>query len=67
MNRRQFLAATFTTSASFAAPSSKQPNILFISVDDMNDWIGCLRSYPGVKTPNLDKLASRGALFADAA
>ena len=61
MTRRQFLA----TSALAAAPSAK-PNVLFISVDDMNDWIGCLGGYNGVKTPNIDRLAKRGVLFANA-
>jgi len=37
-----------------------------VSVDDMNDWVGCLRGYPGVSTPNIDRLAARGALFSDA-
>ncbi len=65
MNRRQFLGTTLLAAA--AAPAqTTPPNILFISVDDMNDWVGCLRGYPGVSTPNIDRLAKRGALFADA-
>ncbi|MSU53293.1 MAG: sulfatase, partial [Opitutaceae bacterium] len=36
------------------------PNILFIAVDDLNDWIGPLRGHPQVKTPHLDRLAKRG-------
>ena len=40
--------------------------MLLVSVDDMNDWVGCLGGYPGVKTPNIDALAGRGALFRDA-
>jgi arylsulfatase A-like enzyme len=36
-----------------------------ISVDDMNDWVGCL-GYRGVQTPNLDALARRGVLFSNA-
>ena len=62
MNRRQFLFAC--AGSAFAAPAAK-PNVIFVSVDDMNDWIGCLRGYPGVQTPNIDRLAKRGALFAD--
>jgi arylsulfatase A-like enzyme len=31
----------------------------------MNDWVGCLRGYPGVQTPNIDALARRGVLFSD--
>jgi arylsulfatase A-like enzyme len=43
-----------------------RPNVLMVSVDDMNDWVGCLGSYPGVRTPNIDRLASGGVLFTDA-
>ena len=43
-----------------------QPNILFIAIDDLNDWIGCLDGYPGLKTPNIDLLAERGVLFTNA-
>lgn len=41
----------------------KAKNVLFISIDDMNDWINVLGGYPGVKTPNLDRLASLGVVF----
>lgn len=46
--------------------SSSKPNVLFISVDDMNDWVGCLEGHPQAKTPNLDRLAARGILFTNA-
>ena len=42
------------------------PNILFIAIDDQNDWIGCLGGHPQVKTPNIDALAARGTLFLNA-
>ena len=32
----------------------------------MNDWVGCLGGYPGVRTPNIDRLARRGVLFRNA-
>ena len=41
------------------------PNVLFISVDDWNDWLGCLGNNQA-KTPNLDRLASRGTIFRNA-
>ena len=50
--------------AVLAAPA--QPNVLFIAVDDLNDWIGCLGGHPQAKTPHLDRLAARGTLFANA-
>jgi len=43
-----------------------RPNVLMIAVDDMNDWVGCLGGYPGVKTPHIDRLAQRGMLFTNA-
>lgn len=43
-----------------------KPNVLFISVDDLNDWIGCLGGHPQAKTPNLDRLAASGVLFRNA-
>lgn len=43
--------------------SSKTPNVLFIAVDDLNNWLGCMDGHPNTKTPNLDELASNGVLF----
>src|SRR5262245_37665618 len=42
------------------------PNVLFLAVDDLNDWVGCLGKRTDVKTPNIDKLAKRGELFTHA-
>jgi len=44
----------------------KKPNILLIAIDDLNDWIGCLGGHPQAKTPNIDRLAAQGVLFANA-
>jgi arylsulfatase A-like enzyme len=63
MNRRHFLASI---SAATGLAQSRRPNVLSLSVDDLNDWVGCLGGYPGVKTPNIDKLARRGVSFSDA-
>ena len=49
-----------------AARSSNPPNVLFLAVDDMNDWIGCLETTPRALTPNLDRLAARGVNFTNA-
>ena len=45
---------------------SAKPNILFLAIDDQNDWIGCLHGHPQVKTPHIDRLAKRGTLFTNA-
>ena len=46
---------------------SERPNVLFLAVDDMKDWVNCLGGYKGtVVTPNIDALAARGTLFTNA-
>jgi arylsulfatase A-like enzyme len=45
---------------------TEKPNVLFIAVDDLNDWVGFLGGHPNTKTPNLDELASRGVSFTNA-
>jgi arylsulfatase A-like enzyme len=48
------------------ADAPTRPNVLFIAIDDLNDWVGCLAGHPQVKTPNIDRLAKRGILFTNA-
>jgi len=48
------------------AARKDKPNVLFMAIDDLNDWVGCLGGHPDVKTPNLDRLAQRGVLFTNA-
>jgi len=74
MNRREFLSRAGLGAASLlasplplgAAERSRRPNVLFIAVDDLNDWCGCYAGHPQAKTPNIDRLASRGVLFTNA-
>ena len=49
-----------------AAEAAARPNVLFIAIDDLNDWVGCLGGHPQARTPHLDRLARRGVLFATA-
>lgn len=49
-----------------AEETVKQPNVLFISIDDLNDWVGGLNGNPQVITPNMDKLFEQGVLFTNA-
>ena len=46
-----------------AAP---KPNVLFIAIDDQNDWIGAFGGHPLAKTPHIDRLAKRGTAFLNA-
>ena len=40
-----------------------RPDVLFIAIDDMNDWISLLDPESPIRTPNLERLARRGVLF----
>jgi len=49
-----------------AQQNTQKPNVLFLAIDDLNDWVSCLRGHANVSTPNIDRLAARGVLFANA-
>ena len=51
---------------STSAAEPKRPNVLFIVIDDMNDWVGYLGGNPQAKTPCMDALAASGTAFANA-
>jgi arylsulfatase A-like enzyme len=52
--------------ASARAAADPRPNVLFIAVDDLNDWVHHLGGHPQGATPNIDRLAQRGVTFARA-
>jgi arylsulfatase A-like enzyme len=43
-----------------------RPNIIFIAIDDLNDWVSPLGVHAQSQTPNIARLAARGTLFANA-
>jgi len=46
-----------------ANASERRPNVLFIVVDDLNDWISVLDRSAPIRTPALERLAQRGVTF----
>ncbi|MGY8718677.1 MAG: sulfatase-like hydrolase/transferase, partial [Verrucomicrobiia bacterium] len=46
--------------------AARPPNVLFISIDDLNDWTGSQGGHPQAITPNLDRLAGQGMQFTNA-
>ena len=49
---------------SLVSSAKQKPNVLFISVDDMNDWAGLTKGYPGkVYVPNIKRLKNMGVTF----
>ena len=63
--KRLILFYVFCASVVNSTTAAK-PNVLFIAVDDLNDWIGCMGGHPQARTPNLDRLAASGILFNNA-
>ena len=43
-----------------------KPNVLFIAIDDLNDWVGFMGGHPQARTPHMDALAKRGRNFLNA-
>ncbi|MEE3229580.1 MAG: sulfatase-like hydrolase/transferase, partial [Planctomycetota bacterium] len=66
MKRILILALAFICNAEIFSQTPRRPNVLFIAVDDLNDWVNCMGGRKGVHTPNIDRLASRGLLFTNA-
>lgn len=49
-----------------AEGAERRPDVLFIAIDDLNDWVGHLGGNPDVRTPNIDSLARMGVSFTNA-
>jgi len=47
----------------FATNPPARPNVLFIAVDDLRDWVGYFGHNPQAKTPNYDRLSRMGTSF----
>jgi arylsulfatase A-like enzyme len=59
-------AASQRSEAQEIARRGGKPNVLFIAIDDLNDWTGMLKGNPQAKTPHMDRLASLGMVFTNA-
>ncbi|MGD8534248.1 MAG: sulfatase-like hydrolase/transferase [Candidatus Aminicenantes bacterium] len=74
LNRRDFIKAIGMGAAGLAfqgcgrgkkgaASLGENPNVLFVSIDDLNDWIEPLGGHPQSQTPNLKRLAQQAVNF----
>lgn len=67
MIRNFFSVALLTTLLISACTQEVQkPNILFIAIDDMNDWIGVFGGNPQTLTPHIDEFANEATIFQNA-
>ena len=60
------LLLAFWVGLSSAEEEGAQPNVLFIAVDDLNDYAMGLNPEFRAQTPHMDALADRGTLFSNA-
>ena len=61
--KHRFVICSFLVAFCSGTQAAKTPNVLFIAVDDLRDWVGHLSGHPNAKTPNIDRLAKRGVSF----
>ncbi len=70
LHRRRLLQGLAASSLVGLSPhglaAGERPDVLFISIDDLNDWAGILGGHPQARTPNLDRLAQKGLSFDNA-
>jgi arylsulfatase A-like enzyme len=61
-----FLFLLISPSCLTAAAVDKRADVVFIVVDDLNDWVGVMGGHPQSLTPNFDRVARQGMLFTNA-
>ncbi|MCB1225098.1 MAG: sulfatase [Verrucomicrobiales bacterium] len=68
LHRLRLPLLTLGAALALAAPSpaAAPRDVLFIAVDDLNDWTGHLKGHPQARTPNIDRLVARGVTFTNA-
>ena len=64
--RKETVITTQQSAVPKNSPKQKRLNVLFIAVDDLNDWEGALGGHPQAKTPNMDRLFKQGVIFTNA-
>ena len=50
------------TTGIISATAAGRPNVLFVSVDDLNDWVNVFGGHPQVKTPHIENFAASGSI-----
>ena len=62
---RSVLVSVIVFVSSALSLAGERPNVLFIAVDDLNDWIGCLGGHPDEQSPDIDARCVRTVDFVD--
>ncbi|MFC2080006.1 sulfatase [Bacteroidota bacterium] len=60
------ITTLFLMAITACTQEKEQPNVLFIAIDDLNDWVGAFGGNPQMLTPHMDELASQSVVFQNA-
>jgi arylsulfatase A-like enzyme len=63
---RLFVLCLAAYSSLFQVASAERPSVLFVNVDDWNDWNEVLQGHSQAITPNIKRLSERGVVFSNA-
>lgn len=62
----QFFCSAIILTVLCTSLQAQRPNVLFISIDDLNDWTSSQAGHPQAITPNIDRLCKQGLRFSNA-
>ena len=62
LTKQLLFIASFYVFSQVAGLAADKPNILFIAIDDLNDWVSVFGGHPKAVTPHMDRLAQDGAM-----
>jgi arylsulfatase A-like enzyme len=63
MKRKYIRAGLMSLIFSFSLHAQGKPNLIFIAINDENDWIGPFGGNPQVLTPNLNRFCNEKAMI----
>lgn len=64
--KKSYLLFSLVAFQILALAGKSKPNVLLVSIDDLNGWVGCMGGHPQAKTPNIVRVAKMGTLFNNA-
>ena len=59
---RPLLITFLLALATSLCAAETKPNVLFIAVDDLNDWVSVFGGHPQAQTPNIERFANSGTV-----
>lgn len=66
MSKKIVLLSILLSTYCFAFSQAPKPNVIFIMVDDLNDYVEGFEGHPQVETPNINRIANKGVSFLSA-